>query len=70
MIPLFTPINMITRVAISEVPFWQIGVSVVLMIGSIYGVLLISARIYRIGILQSGGKVGFKDLAKWLRQSN
>ncbi|HBD42516.1 MAG TPA: ABC transporter permease [Bacteroidetes bacterium] len=70
MIPLFTPINMITRVAISEVPVWQIGVSVVLMIGSIYGVLLISARIYRIGILQSGGKVGFKDLAKWLRQSN
>lgn len=70
MIPLFTPINMITRVAISEVPFWQIGVSVVLMIGSIYGVLLISARIYRIGILQSGGKIGFKDLAKWLRQSN
>ena len=70
MIPLFTPINMITRVAISEVPFWQIGVSVVLMIGSIYGVLLISARIYRIGILQSGGKIGFKELAKWLRQSN
>jgi ABC-2 type transport system permease protein len=70
MIPLFTPINMITRVAISEVPFWQIGVSVVLLLGSIYGVLLMSARIYRIGILQSGSKVGFKDLAKWLRQSN
>ncbi len=67
--PFFAPMNMITRVAISSVPFWQLAVSILLMIATITGTMLLSARIYRVGILQYGGKAGFKDLLKWFQQS-
>lgn len=66
--PFFAPMNMITRLAISNVPWWQLGISILLMTGTIAGTMLLSARIYRVGILQYGGKAGFKDLLKWFRQ--
>ncbi len=67
--PFFAPMNMISRMAISSVPLWQIGLSIFLMLATIAGTMLLSARIYRVGILQYGGKAGFKDLLKWFRQS-
>jgi ABC-2 type transport system permease protein len=67
--PFFAPMNMITRLAISNVPVWQIALSILLMAATIAGTMMLSARIYRVGILQYGGKAGFKDLIKWFRQS-
>lgn len=67
-IPFFSPILMITRIAITEVPFWQIGLSILLMIVAFAGTMWLSAKIYKIGILSYGNSVGFKDLYKWLRQ--
>lgn len=67
-IPFFSPILMITRIAITEVPFWQIGLSILLMILAFAGTMWLSAKIYKIGILSYGNTVGFKDLYKWLRQ--
>jgi len=69
LIPFFTPIVMITRIAISEVPFWQIGLSILLMVITFIGTMWLSARIYRIGILSYGSTAGFKDIFKWLRQN-
>lgn len=66
LIPLFTPILMIVRIAATDVPWWQLGLSVVLLIGTFYGVLLLAAKIYRVGILMYGKKPTFKDLSKWL----
>lgn len=67
-IPFFSPILMITRIAITEVPFWQIGLSILLMILAFAGTMWLSAKIYKIGILSYGSTVGFKDLYKWLKQ--
>ncbi len=67
-IPFFSPILMITRIAITEVPFWQIGLSILLMILTFAGTMWLSARIYKIGILSYGNSVGFKDLYRWIRQ--
>lgn len=67
LIPFFAPINMITRVAISEVPLWQVLTSAGLLVVTIWGILLLSARIYRVGILMFGKKAGFGDLWKWVR---
>lgn len=66
LIPFFAPINMITRIAISDVPFWQIGTSLLLLVGTTYAILMISARVYQKGILSFGKKAGFKDLLKWI----
>lgn len=68
LIPFFSPIVMITRIAISDVPFWQIGSSIILMIATFAGTIWLSAKIYSVGILSYGKSAGFKELLKWIRQ--
>lgn len=66
--PLTAPINMISRIAATEVPFWQIGLSLLLMVGTFAGLMWLAAKIYRVGILMYGKKPSYKELAKWIRQ--
>lgn len=67
--PLTSPINMISRIASTSVPVWQIITSILLMILTFFGIMWLAAKIYRVGILMYGKKATFKDLAKWIRQS-
>ncbi|WP_018126835.1 ABC transporter permease [Balneola vulgaris] len=67
--PLTSPINMITRIAVTDVPFWQIGASLIALIATFFGVMWMSAKIYRVGILMYGKKASWGDLLKWIRQS-
>jgi ABC-2 type transport system permease protein len=69
MFPLTSPINMITRIATTDVPIWQIGTSLLVLFGSFFGVMWVSAKIYRVGILMYGKKASFGDFAKWIKQS-
>jgi ABC-2 type transport system permease protein len=66
-IPFLSPILMPARIAVTNVPFWQIGLSLVLLVAGFLFTIWLSARIYRIGILMYGKKPSFKDLAKWVR---
>ncbi len=68
MVPFFAPIVMITRLAISDVPFWEISLSILLMIITFIGTMWLSAKIYKVGILSYGSTAGFKDIFKWIRQ--
>jgi len=63
--PLFSPIVMPGRI-VFEPPLWQILLSLVLLIGTAVFFTWISARIYRIGILMYGKKVGVKEFFKWI----
>lgn len=65
-IPLFSPIVMPVRLAFSP-PWWQIGLSLVLLIVFSLFFAWLSARIYRIGILMYGKKATLRDMAKWIR---
>jgi len=67
--PLTSPINMVTRMLVSNVPFWEVLLSILLLILSLIGILLLAARIYRTGILMYGKKPTFKELYKWIRQA-
>ncbi|MDX1672479.1 MAG: ABC transporter permease [Balneolaceae bacterium] len=67
-IPFFTPFVMITRVAITTVPFWQIGLSILLMLGTLTITMWFSAKIYSVGILSYGKSAGFRELMKWIRR--
>jgi ABC-2 type transport system permease protein len=67
LIPFFTPILMTVRIAATDVPFWQIATSVVLTVGTVFFLLWIAAKIYRVGILMYGKKPKLKDLIKWVR---
>ncbi len=68
MIPFFSPILMVTRIAITDVPFWQISLSVILMLLTFTGTMWLSSKIYKVGILSYGSTAGYKDLLKWIRQ--
>lgn len=66
MIPLTSPIVMLMRIPFG-VPWWELVISVTLLILSIIGVVWIAAKIYRVGILMYGKKPGYKELYRWLK---
>ena len=63
--PFFSPIVMPARLAFDP-PMWQVALSVIVLIFTAVLFVWLSARIYRIGILMYGKKVGFKELGKWM----
>jgi len=53
-IPFTSPMAMFTRIAMSTVPWYEIVISIVVLIGSVIGVGVLAARIYRVGVLMYG----------------
>jgi ABC-2 type transport system permease protein len=66
LIPLFSPIIMTVRVAATDVPTWQMLLSMALSIGAFLSSVWLASRIYRIGILSYGKKPTLKELARWI----
>ncbi len=69
LIPFFAPIVMFMRINILTPPFWQILLSILIMLGSIYAFALLSAKIFRIGILMYGKRPDVKEIFKWMRRA-
>jgi ABC-2 type transport system permease protein len=67
--PPCTPIVMCLRMAAMAVPAWQLALSVVLMVASIYGMAWLASRIYRVGILMYGKRPTLPEMLRWLRYS-
>jgi ABC-2 type transport system permease protein len=67
--PPCAPIIMFLRMGSQVPPFWQFAVSIGLMILSIWGVLWLSARLYRVGILMYGKRATLPEIMRWLRYS-
>ncbi len=68
-IPLTSPISMVTRLPFG-VEWWEIALSLVLLIGSMLLMVFFASKIYRVGILMYGKKPSFKEMWKWMRYSN
>lgn len=66
MIPLTSPIVMLMRIPFG-VAWWELTLSITLLILSIAGTVWVAAKIYRVGILMYGKKPGYKELYKWLK---
>jgi ABC-2 type transport system permease protein len=67
LVPFFAPILMVGRLSVTDVPLWQILLSLVLMAVTFYAILWGSAKIYRIGVLLYGKKPSLNEVMKWLR---
>ena len=67
MIPFFSPIVMYARIVVQTPPLWQIGLSLALMVGTIAGLVVLCARIYRIGVLIYGKRANLPEIMKWLK---
>ncbi len=66
-IPFFSPILMVLRIAMQTPPFWQIGLALALSGLTTLGVVKLSAKIYRVGILMYGKRPSLIELMRWLR---
>ena len=67
LVPFLSPILMVLRIALQTPPFWQIALSLVLSLITTLGVVQLSARIYRVGILMYGKRPSLVELMRWLR---
>ena len=66
-VPFFAPILMLVRILIEQPPVWQILLCLALMMYTIYALLGLSSRIYRVGILMYGKRPTLPELRRWLR---
>jgi len=64
--PLTSPIVMLMRIPFG-VPWWELLVSMALLLVTFIGIVWFAAKIYRVGILMYGKKPSYKDLYKWLK---
>jgi ABC-2 type transport system permease protein len=62
--PLTSSVAMLARMAASSVPVYQIFVSIFILLVSVYGVILISSRLFRIYLLMYGKKPKVKEILK------
>lgn len=53
-IPFTSPMSMFTRIAMSTVPWYEIAGSIAILVGSTVGIGVLSAKIYRAGVLMYG----------------
>jgi ABC-2 type transport system permease protein len=67
MIPFTSPVLMVCRIMAQTPPFWQIALSVAICIATTVGVIQVSAKIYRVGILMYGKRPSLVELLRWLR---
>lgn len=66
MIPFTSPIAMMGRISYG-VPFWELALSLGLLVVGFLLTTQVAAKIYRIGILSHGTKPSYKLLWKWIR---
>jgi ABC-2 type transport system permease protein len=67
MFPFSAPIIMITRIVVQTPPVWQIVTSLLIMVVTIYLILQVTARIYRVGILMYGKRPTLPEIIKWIK---
>jgi ABC-2 type transport system permease protein len=67
MFPLTSPIIMFVRISVSMPPTWQIALSLAISLASLYGLVWLTSRIYRIGILMYGKRPTLPEILKWIR---
>src|SRR5277367_2724718 len=67
--PFCAPILMFERLAVHSPPVWQTALSLILLVATIVGTMIVSARIYRTGILMYGKRPTFRELSRWLRHA-
>jgi ABC-2 type transport system permease protein len=65
MVPFFSPVVMMARIPFG-VPWWQLAISMLLLVGGFLFTTWLGAKIYRTGILLYGKKVTWREMGRWL----
>lgn len=68
-VPFTSSMAMFTRIAMSTVPWYEIVISIAILIGSVAGVGVLSAKIYRVGVLLYGTTPKIGSILKAVRKA-
>ena len=68
-VPLTSPIAMMGRISYG-VPFWELALSMSLLVIGFLGTTWMASKVYRIGILMHGTKPTYRTLLKWIRTNH
>jgi ABC-2 type transport system permease protein len=69
LVPPFTPLLMYFRVSLGQPKAWEVILSLVLTSASIIGIVWVTSRIYRIGVLMYGKRPNLPEILRWLKYS-
>jgi len=67
LIPFFAPILMLLRICVLLPPFVQVAGSILILLLTIFLMIWLTAKIYRVGILMYGKRPSFQEIVKWIR---
>lgn len=66
LLPFSAPILMPLRMALYDVPAWEVAASIALLVVGVVGALWLAARIYRVGLLMYGKRPTMRELRRWI----
>jgi ABC-2 type transport system permease protein len=67
MFPLTSPVAMLIRMGVSDVPVYQIAVSLFILMVSVYFVIIASARLFRVGLLMYGKRPAISEIGRYIK---
>lgn len=67
MLPLWSALLMPMRYLLGGAGLLEVGLSLVILVGSTIAISAAAAKIYRVGVLMYGKRPSFKELVRWLR---
>ena len=68
-VPFTAPITMMVRLSMG-VQWWELAISALILIVTVFLMIKLAARIYRTGIFMYGKKPTLKEMFKWLTYKN
>ncbi len=68
-VPFTSPMAMFTRICMSTVPMYEIVISILILIGTAVGVGVLSAKIYRVGVLMYGTQPKIGQILKSIKNA-
>lgn len=64
LIPFSSPMTMLMRLPLADIPVWQIVVSLLLLASGVVGIMLLSGRVLRLGMLRYGKRLTLGEIAR------
>ena len=67
--PINTFVMLMRMTSTTPPPLWQVWLSILIGVGSVYGALWIAAKVFRVGLLLHGKPPNFATLVRWVRMA-
>lgn len=67
--PVTAPVTVMIRLGLTEIPIWELAVSIGVLIVSIFGCFILAAKLFRTFLLMYGKRPNFKEIMRSFRSA-